>query len=233
MKKVFSVFLLVAMLAVSAPVFAANSGVSSDTSDVSQTAQSLPNSGSGLSSDTTDVSQTPSGLPNNGGGLSSDTTDVSGTPNTPTTPTTPAGPLPPGWGGPSFTTGTNTPPASTTPGTVLGADTDLPELPCAPTLTTYMRLGYKNNSAEVKKLQELLNKELNLNLTIDGVFGPSTDKAVKLFQLKYKDEVLRPWQNAGFSIDLQNGTGYVYKTTMRKVNILLCPKVDLPMPVLN
>lgn len=38
----------------------------------------------------------------------------------------------------------------------------------------------------VKELQNSLNKLINSNLTVDGIFGPNCEKAVKEFQKKYK-----------------------------------------------
>ena len=57
-----------------------------------------------------------------------------------------------------------------------------------------------------------------------------TTAAVKTFQLKYKDEILSPWASHGLGADV--ATGYVYKTTLRWINLMKCSTLDLPMPQL-
>ena len=75
-----------------------------------------------------------------------------------------------------------------------------------------------------------LNAFLGLNppLDVTGVFGDETFDAVKQFQLAYSENVLLPWG--------ENGpippTGYVYLTTRRMINILMCPTAFLPLPPL-
>lgn len=91
---------------------------------------------------------------------------------------------------------------------------------CADVFTTYMRKGRTNNVTEVKRLQRLLGVKQT------GFFGTLTYNAVSAFQLKYTDTVLKPW-------GISYATGYFYKTTQRQMNMLLCPNVDFPMPVLN
>jgi uncharacterized repeat protein (TIGR01451 family) len=116
-------------------------------------------------------------------------------------------------------------PAAT--GQVLGASTS-----CGIYLDSYIKLGAKNNPAEVKKLQMFLNQDLGINLPITGFYGPLTYSAVNQFQVKYRASVLAPWVQYGLSNDM-NPTGYVYKTTQREINLLECPPLDLPMPVLG
>jgi hypothetical protein len=114
-------------------------------------------------------------------------------------------------------------------GSVLGASsTTLPELPagCNALLHTYMRLGRHNDSDEVTKLQEFLNKELGSNLTVNGNFDESTDAAVRQFQKAHEPQILTPW-------GINYATGYVYKTTQRWVNLTSCSSLNIPMPVLN
>ncbi len=148
-------------------------------------------------------------------------------PTTPTTPTTPViiGPNGgsgggSGWSGGSVSSGTPIS-ASATSTNVDGID-----MTCGNLFKTYMRAGKVNNKAEVMRLQAFLNKNLGIKLTVDGKYGSKTVAAVKKFQLKYKDSVLTPW---GITLP----TGYVYKTTQRQVNLLVCPARDIPMPVLN
>ncbi|MEN9341956.1 MAG: hypothetical protein RIQ54_212 [Candidatus Parcubacteria bacterium] len=130
-------------------------------------------------------------------------------------------------GGTGTTAPASTPVANTAPqGQVLGATTK-----CGITFNGYMGLGKKNDSEQVKKLQEFLNKELGISLPVTGFFGQLTVAAVKKFQLKYASEILAPWVPHGLPND-KTATGYVYKTTQRWINKLLCAEVDIPLPKL-
>lgn len=120
------------------------------------------------------------------------------------------------------------PRTSSVTGEVLGASTDAPT--CS-VLKTFMMQGQVNDVEEVKRLQALLNENLGTKLSITGFFGSETDSAVKLFQLKYKEEILAPWVELG-TIPTNFATGYVYKTTLYKINKLLCPDMEIPMPIL-
>ena len=88
----------------------------------------------------------------------------------------------------------------------------------------------KNNSDAVKKLQTFLNDTLRLKLPISGVYDKATRDAVKLFQSKYASDVLVPWKP--FGLDGKTPTGFVYKTTLRMINMLACGGTVLPMPEL-
>lgn len=96
-------------------------------------------------------------------------------------------------------------------------------------LKEYIKLGKKNNPFEVKKLQQFLNNNLGLNLPITGFYGPLSFAAVSQFQVKYGEQVLKPWIPYGHR-DAQTPTGYVYKTTKRWINMLNCPDLNLPIP---
>lgn len=114
-------------------------------------------------------------------------------------------------------------------GSVLGASTSTSSaLPagCSALLTTYMRLGKNNDSVEVEKLQKFLNDQLGANLPITGYFGRQTDAAVRDFQKLHVQEVLTPW-------GITDPTGYVYKTTLRWINLTQCSALQIPMPALN
>jgi peptidoglycan hydrolase-like protein with peptidoglycan-binding domain len=89
-----------------------------------------------------------------------------------------------------------------------------------------MRLGKKNDTAEVKKLQKFLNDELKTSLPINGIFGKQTDAAVRKFQAANVPQVLTPW-------GITDPTGYVYKTTQRWINLTYCSTLNIPMPELN
>jgi peptidoglycan hydrolase-like protein with peptidoglycan-binding domain len=115
-----------------------------------------------------------------------------------------------------------------TDGEVLGAFTG-----SCPYLTTYMRMGQTNDVEEVKKLQQFLSENLSIDLPVTGFFGEMTDKAVRNFQLKMKDNILLPWVEVGLHDSVENSTGYVYKTTQYAINKIVCPDMDFAKPVLN
>lgn len=106
-------------------------------------------------------------------------------------------------------------------GEVLGATS------CEPYLTQYLRIENVNDVEEVKKLQEFLNDYMEESLVVSGVFDTETYEAVKRFQQKEKVEVLDPWNN------LTEPTGYVYITTLRRINMIKCPELNLEVPLLK
>ncbi len=127
------------------------------------------------------------------------------------------------------TENTNTTPAETPKeeikGEVLGATSCNTKY-----LENFLFFGKKNPKLDVEKLQVFLNDDLGLNLKIDGHYGISTRNAVSAFQEKNKKEVLDPW--IPFGKKDGKGTGNVYKTTLRWINMTKCPDLNLPMPEL-
>jgi hypothetical protein len=123
-------------------------------------------------------------------------------------------------------------------GEVLGAATTEEDVPlpagCSPYLHGYLKYGKKNDPEEVKKLQKFLNEQMGTNIPVTGFFGSMTRSAVKKFQKRYYNEIIQPWIDAGFdSADLREGTGFVYKTTIRWINIMKCEALkNDPMPEL-
>lgn len=97
------------------------------------------------------------------------------------------------------------------------------EISCGYLLYDHMREGWANNPSSVMTLQTFLNSELGTALPIDGVFGEATDLSVRAFQLKYADQVLTPW-------GLNDSTGFVYLTTLRWINMVHCPELNIAMP---
>jgi uncharacterized protein YegL len=86
-------------------------------------------------------------------------------------------------------------------------------------LREYMRLGYNNNPVEVTKLQLFLRDfEGFKDLQVTGFFDITTDRAVRIFQDRYKADVLDTW-------NLPSNTGYVYYTTQKKVNEIYCKRM--------
>lgn len=112
-------------------------------------------------------------------------------------------------------------------GQVLGSSTSTLPAGCTALLTTYMRMGKKdNNVEEVKKLQQFLNDHIGANLPITGFFGPLTDAAVRKFQTANTGDVLTPW-------GIDASTGFVYQTTQRWINLTNCKTLSIPVPVLT
>jgi len=112
--------------------------------------------------------------------------------------------------------GSVTPPA----GKVLGAETS-----CGINFSKYLRKGYKgNNQSDVSKVQKFLNDFLHLSLKVDGQFGTGTETAVKKFQSTFASDILAPWHET-------KPTGIAYLTTITKMNNLMCPTLQLPIPV--
>jgi hypothetical protein len=110
-------------------------------------------------------------------------------------------------------------------GQVLGAST------CGPLISTYMRIGWNNDTNDVANLQTFLNREVGSTLPVTGYYGALTAAAVNLFQVKYGEEVLAPWVPYGLP-SAQTPTGYVYKTTQREVNLVYCPTLTIQQPTL-
>jgi hypothetical protein len=55
---------------------------------------------------------------------------------------------------------------------------------------------------------------------------------VKNFQLKYAADILAPWF-PGTTPTAADATGYAYKLTIWKINMLVCPSLDLPAPTVK
>lgn len=152
--------------------------------------------------------------------------------STPATTTEPVVPVPAstGFSGPSFGGGSSSGFSSggITSGTPISniisttttsvATTTVATTTCSDLFKTYMKKGGKNDAGEVKKLQIFLNHQLGLDIPVTGFFGNKTFNAVKQFQLKYKDNVLAPWNSNGAS-------GYFYKTSLKQANLLICSAV--------
>lgn len=116
-------------------------------------------------------------------------------------------------------------------GQVLGASTSINAIvennsSCSPIITSFLKMGAKNDPDQIKALQAFLNKNLGISLEVNGEFDQATFDAVKEFQTKYSKEVLSPW-------GISRATGFVYKTTSRWINMLACSSLVIPMPELN
>lgn len=87
---------------------------------------------------------------------------------------------------------------------------------CESPLVWPIGLGRKNNTDEVKRLESFLISQWE-DVNIDGVYGQDDFEAVKAFQLKYREKILDPW-------DINNPTGYVFRTTVKTINEVACNK---------
>jgi len=107
---------------------------------------------------------------------------------------------------------------------VLGATTDAPQF--CPFLFDFMQMGAENDATEVMKLQLFLNVFRSVyggvENPVTGTFGVTTDANVKTFQEFYRSDVLDPWYNQGI-VPHNRPTGFVYKTTLWKINSMVCP----------
>ncbi len=83
-------------------------------------------------------------------------------------------------------------------------------------------------------LQTFLNESMGANLPVTGHFGALTKSWVKRFQVKHHDQIIKPWVDAGYKgKEIEGGTGYVYKTTKRAINMMKCESLAIPMPDLT
>ncbi len=115
-------------------------------------------------------------------------------------------------------------------GSVLGASTSTPQVlgvTCGLYMDQHLKrsLPNKNNPDQVKRLQAFLVKWGYGTLPQTGFFGPLTEAAVKAFQAKYNNEILKPW-------GISSPTGLAYLTTIRELNLIECPDLMIPVPTL-
>lgn len=90
---------------------------------------------------------------------------------------------------------------------------------CAAYLASFIKEGAVNNPDDVKKLEVFLNTYEKETLAENGIYEPIDQEAVKRFQKKYASDVLAFW-------NLSEPTGYVYLTTARKINAIVCQKLQ-------
>ncbi len=115
--------------------------------------------------------------------------------------------------------------AATERGQVAGASTS-----CGRYLLSYIKYGANNDPEEVKKLQSFLNEYFGLSLELSGIYNQETYQAVERFQLLLKDEILSPWAEVNCLPSEDIATGYVYRTTQRAINNIMCPSLGLFIP---
>ena len=125
-------------------------------------------------------------------------------------------------------------------GTVLGASTTaadedgqvLGASMCSEYIHSYIKFGQSNDKADVIRLQAFLNTYMGSLLMTTGVYDQQTFDVLKAFQVKEAGQVLQPWKQTPGGIN-ESGTGYVYKTTKRWINMIKCPELNLAIPSLT
>jgi hypothetical protein len=108
-----------------------------------------------------------------------------------------------------------------------------PKTEC-PKFTQYLKKGNRDGSngiTEVSKVQNFLNKHFGANISVDGVFGTETYRAVNDFQSTYFSNILLPWK-------LSHPTGWWYESTRHFANFIeSCPegitRLDNGVSILN
>jgi len=88
-------------------------------------------------------------------------------------------------------------------------------LSTCPLVSTYMKIGAVNNTADVTKLQAWLNDREGIKVNVTGTFDQATKDAVISFQRKYLGDIMGPW-------DATRPSGFAYITTVKKLNELAC-----------
>jgi DNA-binding beta-propeller fold protein YncE len=104
-------------------------------------------------------------------------------------------------------------PLGDTPVTLL-EDIFGPNTSC-PVFDGYLKKSSSQNSPyQVYLWQKFLSHELQNQISLDGIFGNETEKAVRAFQQKYAYEILAPW-------GITNPTGYIYIKTVEKARQII------------
>jgi hypothetical protein len=114
-------------------------------------------------------------------------------------------------------------------GEVLGASTAA----CGLYLTGFVFPNRTNNLEDVVRLQLFLRNMEGSTIGTTGSYDAATQTAVRAFQSKYSVDVIKPWFDAGLLPSPTEPTGNVYLTTQRKINMLSCPSLVIPMPELK
>ncbi len=157
------------------------------------------------------------GSPGTTGSVTNGGDDV---PGSTSNPTNPGDTGTPGTGG--NPTGSGSGPSSSSGGssnnTVIAAAvqaTPISATSSCPLLTSYLKIGAKNDPVQVAKLQAFLKNTEGINVAVTGTFDLATENAVRIFQKKYAANVLIPWGGTKTS-------GFVYITTTKKINQIAC-----------
>lgn len=85
---------------------------------------------------------------------------------------------------------------------------------CDEPLVGPIGLWASNNKAEVERLEAFLAARWE-NVILNGIYEQNEFEAVKNFQIEYRADILDPW-------DITQPTGYVFRTTVKKINEIAC-----------
>jgi hypothetical protein len=106
-------------------------------------------------------------------------------------------------------------------GSVAGASTG-PGASCTTHISAFMGPNRTNDPEQVRRLQTVLKTIEGMDVDVNGVYDAKTFAAVKAFQMKYADEILKPW-------GLTTPTGFTYLTTRKKLNEVFCAGMTFPL----
>jgi peptidoglycan hydrolase-like protein with peptidoglycan-binding domain len=106
-------------------------------------------------------------------------------------------------------------------GSVAGASTG-PGASCTTHISAFMGPNRTNDPEQVRRLQTIFKTIEGMDVDVNGVYDAKTFAAVKAFQTKYADEILKPW-------GLTAPTGFTYLTTRKKLNEVFCVGMDFPL----
>lgn len=96
-----------------------------------------------------------------------------------------------------------------------------------PVVSTIIRPGALNNTAQVRNVQNFLATFEKMNVTVTGKYDEATVRAVERFQRKYANVILTPW-------GATKPSGYIHITTAKKMNEIACgDKLSLDSGELN
>jgi hypothetical protein len=217
--KIYPVSLAIAAVTAALIAFPANAQVTNGGDDAAAPAVVAPAaSTAGSTSNGSDDSApaVTSTTANVGGGSNTAVTNGADDPSAPSAPATPPG----GGGGGGSTISSNTSSGGGGGGgfgggVSLAATSSTALSASCPLITSYMKLGWNNDPAQVSKLQAFLKDSEKLDVDVNGTFDQKTEAAVESFQRKYMDTVMGPW-------DATRTTGTVFITTLKKINELAC-----------
>ena len=107
-------------------------------------------------------------------------------------------------------------PFSVSASDVVSASTDVSaSVGCVYVQTPIVAGGAKNDPADVLKLQYFLTDYEGFSLDRTGMYDEQTIEAVRMFQKRYRADILAPW-------GLTKPTGDVSVTTLHKINEIYC-----------
>jgi len=86
---------------------------------------------------------------------------------------------------------------------------------CTDPLVWPIAFWWNNDVDEVVKLENFIATVYGASTKTDGIYDQDELDLIKEFQLEYKEDILEPW-------GLSEATGYVWRTTVQKINEIAC-----------